>query len=100
MTSNGSGNLTFKWLTGGLIGLLMIVGGTLLADQRSKINDVKAELAERGKTNLAKIECLEREKLDKDLYYRDIREIKESLKEQAETSQKIMDKLEKIRMIR
>jgi hypothetical protein len=100
MTSNGSGNLTFKWLVPLLIAALFTIGGVLLADTRNSIKDVKVELAERAKTNLAKIECLEKDKLDKDLYYRDIREIKEALKEQAETSQKIMDKLEKIRMIR
>lgn len=78
-SSNGSGNLTYKWLVPLLIAALFTIGGVLLADQRDKIKEVKTEAVENAKANKAKIDCLERDKLDKELYYRDMRDIKLSL---------------------
>jgi hypothetical protein len=100
MTSNGSGSLTFKWLTGILVSVLIILSGILLADTKTNLKEVKLELAQRAQANQEKIECLQREKVDKEQYYRDISEIKQAMKDQAVISEKIMDKLEKIRMIR
>ncbi len=87
---NGSGNLTFKWLVGILISIVILVTGIMAADTRQSIKDAQ-ELA---KTNFAinqkKIECIEKEKLDKDQYYRDLRDIKATLT-------KIDEKLDKIK---
>jgi len=95
MTSNGSGAVTFKYLVPVLgivlLALLTFIGGTLIADTREKIKDVKTEAVDNAKTNKAKIECLEKEKLDKDQYYRDMRDIKVSLSD-------INDKLDALRV--
>jgi hypothetical protein len=78
---NDSGSLTFRWLVGVLVTIVILAGGMLIADTKANIKDVKLELAQRAEQNKAKIECLEKEKLDKDQYYRDIREIKETMKD-------------------
>jgi hypothetical protein len=88
--TNGNGSLTFKWLVPILITILLAAGGALIADTKSSIKDVKSELALWATTNQEKIECLEREKLDKDQYYRDLREIKNGI-------EKINDKLDKLK---
>ncbi len=90
--ANGSesGNLTFKWLVGILISIVILVTGIMAADTRQSIKDAQ-ELAKTNFTvNQKKIECLEKEKLDKDQYYRDLRDIKATLT-------KIDEKLDKIR---
>jgi type I restriction-modification system DNA methylase subunit len=88
--TNGNGSLTFKWLVGILGVVLFSVITVIAADTRSSIKDA-AELAKHNyEVNQAKIVCLEREKLDKDQYYRDLREIKATLN-------KIDEKLDRIR---
>jgi|GEM_PF-6710168 hypothetical protein len=91
MTPTGSGNLTFKWLVGILMVVLFAAGSGLIADTRTNIKETKTEVLTVAKVNQEKIECLQREKLDKDLYYRDMREIKSSL-------EKINDKLDNLRV--
>ena len=68
MSVNGK-NVTWQWLVGILLILLFAAGGILLADNKAKVQK-----------NETKIEQIQREKVDKDQYYRDIGEIKDSLK--------------------
>lgn len=89
-SDNGNGKLTFKWLVGILMSLLMAGGGLLIADTRESIKIAQGLASQLAKDNQYKIECLQKEKLDKDQYYRDMRDIKVSL-------EKINDKLDKIK---
>jgi len=87
--TNGN-SLTFKWLVGVLIAIIFSVTGIIVADTRTNIKEARNLAAENFAKNQAKIECIEREKLDKDQYYRDLRDIRATLT-------KIDEKLDKIR---
>ena len=87
--ANGN-SLTFKWLVGILIAIVFSVTGLIAADTRQSIKDAQELAKHNYEVNQAKIVCLEREKLDKDQYYRDLREIKSTLN-------KIDEKLDRIR---
>lgn len=87
---NGSGKLTFKWLASILLTLLFAAGGVIMAQTQASIVEAQKKSEENYKSNQYKIECLQKEKLDKDQYYRDMRDIKVAL-------EKINDKLDKIK---
>ena len=89
-TENGSGSLTFKWLVGILIVIVFSVTGIIVADTRTNIKEARDLAATNFQKNQAKIECVEKEKLDKDIYYRDMSEIRRTLI-------KIDEKLDRIR---
>ena len=78
MPVNGK-NVTWQWLVGILVVLLFAAGGILLADNKASV-----------RKNEVKIEQVQEKKLDKELYYRDIGEIKETLKD-------IVAKIDKLR---
>lgn len=62
--TNGNGkSVTWKWLVGILVGLLILIAGSVLSGMQSDIKVLKAE------------------KVDKEQYYRDVNEIKEGLKD-------------------
>jgi hypothetical protein len=62
--TNGNGkSVTWKWLVGILVGILLLIGGSVLSGMQADIRMLRAE------------------KMDKEQYYRDVSEIKESLKE-------------------
>ena len=77
---NGGGSLTFKWLVAILILIIFSVTGIIVADTKTSIREARDLAVTNHRANLTKIECLERDKMDKDLYYRDLRDIKDSLK--------------------
>ncbi len=87
--TNGN-TLTFKWLVGILVAVVFSITSIIVADTRQNIRDAQELAKVNFQKNQAKIECLEKEKLDKDQYYRDLREIKTTLN-------KIDEKLDKIR---
>jgi hypothetical protein len=87
---NGSGSLTFKWLVGILIIIIFAVTSIILADTKTAIREAKELAITNHLADQVKIECLEKEKLDKDQYYRDLRDIKATLT-------KIDEKLDKIK---
>ena len=65
---NGNGSVTWKWLVGILFTLLLATAGGLLADTRDSIGKAQD-----------KIECLQKDKLDKEQYYRDLQEMKDAI---------------------
>jgi hypothetical protein len=69
MTENGNRYVTNRWLIWVLAGLIFAASGIIVADTRSGIS--KAQTA---------VECLQKDKLDKDIHYRDMSEIKETMK--------------------
>ena len=72
-------SVTWQWLVGVLVVLLFAAGGILLADNKAKVQK-----------NETKIEQMQEKKVDKEQYYRDIGEIKETLKD-------IVVKIDKLR---
>ena len=60
---NGKGSVTWKWVVGVLVGVLMLIASSVLSGMQT---DIKA---------------LHQNKVDKDQYCRDISEIKDSLKD-------------------
>ncbi len=71
MPVNGK-NVTWQWLVGVLMILVFAAGGIIVADTRTGVS-----------TAVVKIESIQEKKLDKELYYRDIGEIKQTLKDIA-----------------
>lgn len=70
MTDNGNNRyVTNRWLIGILAALIFAASGIIVADTRSGIN--KAQVA---------VECLQKDKLDKDQYYRDLTDIRDAIK--------------------
>lgn len=65
---NGNTYISWKWLVGILVTLFLAASGLIVNDTRIGISDAKT-----------KIECLQKEKVDKDQYKADIKEIKENL---------------------
>lgn len=61
-------NVTWKWLVGVLLSLLLLVGGMVIADNRVVVMK-----------NQDKIEEIKKDKVDKEQYYRDIADIKNTL---------------------
>ncbi len=88
--TNGNGSITFKWLVGILIAIVFAVTSLIAADTRQAIKEAQDLAKNNFAINQKKIECLEKEKLDKDQYYRDLREIRVGI-------EKINEKLDKIR---
>jgi len=69
--TNGNGSaVSWKWVAVTLVGIVVMVVGGIVADTRSCVSET-------GK----KIEALQREKVDKEQYHRDIGEIKDSLRD-------------------
>ena len=68
MNLNGK-NVTWQWLVGVLMVLLFAAGGVLLADNKVKVQK-----------NETKIEQMQERKVEKEQYYRDIADIKDTLK--------------------
>lgn len=67
--TNGSNKfITFKVLVSILVTILLATVGLVVSDTRTGIDRA-----------VSKIECLERDKLDKDQYYRDMSDIKGTL---------------------
>ena len=66
--TNGNGPVTWKWLVGILFTLVLLTAGGFLADTRANIAKVEN-----------KVECVEKEKLDKEQYYRDLQEMKSAI---------------------
>jgi len=67
MNMNGK-SVTWQWLVGVLVVLLFAAGGVLLADNNAKVQ-----------RNETKIEQMQEKKVDKEQYYRDIKDIKDAL---------------------
>ena len=63
INGNGKNGVTWRWMVGILIGILILVAGSVLSGMQT---DIKT---------------LHQNKVDKDQYCRDISEIKESLKD-------------------
>lgn len=78
---NGNGKLTWRWLGGVLLFIVFATVGMIMAETKTSIVEAQKKAEEFYKTNQVKIECVQREKLDKDQYYRDISEIKDAVKE-------------------
>lgn len=69
MPENGNGKyISWKAVVGVAVAVLLSTVGLVVNDTRSGVKD-----------SLMKIECLQKEKLDKELYYRDMSDIKETL---------------------
>lgn len=67
---NGNGrSVTWKWLVGILMAVVLAVTGGIISDTRSGISEAKA-----------KCETLQKEKVDKEQYRVDLMEIKGDLK--------------------
>ena len=67
---NGNGrSVTWKWLVGILMVIVLAVTGGIISDTRSGISEAKA-----------KCETLQKEKVDKEQYRIDLAEIKNDLK--------------------
>jgi len=62
-------NITWKWLVGILMSLLILLGGILIADNKN--------IVEKNQTKIEKLADL---KLDKEVYYRDMGDIRDILK--------------------
>jgi uncharacterized protein YpmS len=60
--------ISWKWLVGILISIVILIAGFVVSDTRCAIDDANKE-----------IKKLEDKKLDKEIYYRDIRDIKDNL---------------------
>ena len=71
-------NVTWQWLVGILLILVFAAGGIILADTKTEVQKVQT-----------KVEQVQEKKLDKETYYRDIGEIKVTLKEIVEKIDKI-----------
>ena len=68
MPPNGNKSVTWKYLVGVLVTLLLLLGGIILADNKALVEK-----------NQVKIDKLTDQKVDKEQYYRDINEIKNGL---------------------
>ena len=62
-------NITWKWLVGVLISLVLILGGIVTTDNKAMVEK-----------NLIKLERIADLKLDKEVYYRDMVDIRDMLK--------------------
>ena len=62
-------NVTWQWLVGVLVVLLFAAGGVLLADNKAKVQK-----------NETRIEQMQERKVEKEQYYRDIADIRDTLK--------------------
>jgi len=71
---NGSRYPSWKWLTGILVGLLIVIGGYSLSDVRSEVK------------------TLHDKKVDKDAYYRDIDRIGKTMDEMDKKLDRILAK--------
>ena len=69
MPVNGK-NVTWQWAAGVLLTLVFAAVGIIVADTRTGVSNA-----------VVKIEILQDKKLDKEQYYRDIGEIKQTLKD-------------------
>jgi len=67
MNMNGK-SVTWQWLVGVLVVLLFAAGGVLLADNKASVQKIEV-----------KVEQVQERKVDKEQYYRDIRDIKDAL---------------------
>ena len=79
MPPNGNKSVTWKYLVGVLVTLLLLLGGFILADNKALVEKTQV-----------KIDKLTEQKVDKDQYYRDIGDIKSTLVI-------IVDKIDKIK---
>ena len=68
MNMNGK-SVTWQWLVGVLVVLLFAAGGVLLADNKARVQ--KSE---------TRIEQMQERKVEKEQYYRDIADIRDTLK--------------------
>jgi len=72
MDGNGSRFVSTKWLIGILMFIVFAASGLIVGDTRNSVTEVRS-----------KTEALQEKKLDKEQYYIDMREIKETLKDIA-----------------
>lgn len=78
---NGNGNSpTFKWVAGILLSLLFVTSGVIAESNRQSIKEAQDLAKTNYAMNKAQIDCLSKEKLDKEQYYRDMTDIKETLR--------------------
>ena len=68
MLNNGR-NVTWQWLVGVLISVLLLAAGVILADTRNGVDRARISIVE-----------MQKEKVDKEQYRLDMGEIKESLR--------------------
>ena len=78
---------SWRWLVGILCALLFAVSGVFLADNRANVAESKSLAIQAEKRaeqlhaeSVYKIDCLQKDKVDKEQYYKDISEIKDSVK--------------------
>ena len=69
-SGNGSRFISFKIMVGALASLLLLLVVGVITDTRSGISEAKTQ-----------IECLQREKVNKDQYRQDVGEIKQALRD-------------------
>ena len=69
MPINTNASVTWKWIVGVLVPLIFLFGGIIVADNRAIVQKTQD-----------KIEEVRKEKVDKNQYYRDIADIKDTLR--------------------
>ena len=78
---NGNGKLTWRWLGGVLLIIVFAAVSMIMAETKTSIAEAQKKAEEFYKANQVKIECLQKDKLDKEQYYKDIADIKDAVKD-------------------
>jgi hypothetical protein len=80
MNENNSGSPTFKYLVGVLLLIVFASIGVITADTRSSIIETRQLILSNTFLCQDKVEDLQKEKLDKEQYHRDIADIRDGIK--------------------